>query len=212
MAVDFSNPQQVSAFRSHMISQGINKSQLSQLDNFLQGRQKEQLVRQGVIDLADIAESDPAAALRLANEGIRPGVGATADERKLQAKKSGLDKSIAILEKNLLEAGPFGRGAVGGPLGAIIGNVTGGALAPESADFEALRKSMIGPVARIISQEAGVLTDRDIERAENLLPRLRDDPGLSQRKLDNLRELLGDTGSGGGQATQAGRFTIEKIE
>ena len=49
---------------------------------------------------------------------------------------------------------------------------------------------MIGPVARVISQEVGVLTDRDIKRAEGMLPAMTDGPETRRKKLQIMKEAL----------------------
>lgn len=115
----------------------------------------------------------------------------TADEKKKESQKETLTRNLGILQKNLQEAEL--RGPVAGRLG-FLSKLTGGAVAPEVADYESLRKGMIGQVARVISGETGVLTDQDIKRAENLLPKLSDSQKVAQNKLNNLRELLGREG------------------
>lgn len=110
-----------------------------------------------------------------------------AEERKAELKMKTLSSSLDVLEKNLKQVEI--RGPTAGRL-AFISKLTGGAIYPEVGDYEALRKGLIGPVARAISGEVGVLTDKDIARAEQLLPKVSDTPGLAKRKLDNLRELI----------------------
>jgi len=105
-----------------------------------------------------------------------------------QKKVAGLTSTINVLEKNLGQVQL--RGAIAGKFGKGIAALTGGGLATQTADYEALRKGLIGPVARAISEEVGVLTDRDIKRAEGLLPKVTDSRKLAQNKINNLRELI----------------------
>ena len=120
--------------------------------------------------------------------------GLTADEKKKQDKLGTLSTNLKVLEKNLNQVEQ--RGVLGGGVGKILAGVTGGAQFGETADYEALRKGLIGPVARAISGEVGVLTDRDISRAEQLLPKVTDDPALAERKLQNLNQLISEQGGG----------------
>src|SRR3990167_6294961 len=112
----------------------------------------------------------------------------TVEEKKAEASKQNVLKSINLLEENLGQAEL--RGPIAGRLG-FLSPLTGGVIAPEVSDFEALRKGLIGPLARLISQEKGVLTDKDITRAEGLLPTLGDTQIVVDNKLRNLRSLLG---------------------
>lgn len=118
--------------------------------------------------------------------------GLTADEKKQQMKLGTLSTNLKVLEQNLNQVEQ--RGVLGGGFGKFLAGVTGGAAFGETADYEALRKGLIGPVARAISGEVGVLTDRDISRAEQLLPKVTDDPKLAERKLANLNQLIQEQG------------------
>ena len=72
------------------------------------------------------------------------------------------------------------------------GQLAGGLLGvnPKATAYESLRKASIGPLARAISGEVGVLTDKDIARAEGLLPRITDTPEEAELKLQNLYETI----------------------
>ena len=120
----------------------------------------------------------------------------TVEVKKEQKKFSDLGSSLNLLEKNLGEAelkGPFA-----GRL-SFLSSLTGGAVAPQTQDYEAIRKSMIGPLARAISGEVGVLTDRDISRAESLLPRLHETEEVRKNKLANLRQIISERQGGKGK-------------
>ncbi len=121
--------------------------------------------------------------------------GQTGGEADLTTEQQKKITNLQILQTNLnalvTNLGQVqGRGAIGGRLGVAAAGLTGGAVATETADFEALRKGLIGPVARAISGEVGVLTDKDIARAEDLLPKVTDAPQLAQRKIQNLQQLI----------------------
>ena len=110
--------------------------------------------------------------------------------RKQEQKLGTIEVSVSELEKQLNQIGGASRGKLGGTLGKLLAGATGGEVATDVADYEALRKALIGPLARGISGEVGVLTDRDIARAEGLLPKVTDAKKLAKRKLDNLRSLI----------------------
>lgn len=59
-----------------------------------------------------------------------------------------------------------------------------------------LQSAFSGQVARVISSEVGVLTDRDIKRASDILPKLTDSAQQRQRKVELIREALGNLKSG----------------
>ena len=111
----------------------------------------------------------------------------TAEEKKKKGQVEDLERALNLLEKNLKQAEL--RGPAAGRL-SFLSTMSGGALFPEVTDYEALRKGLIGPVARVIAAEVGVLTQQDINRAEDMLPKLSDTIKTSERKLANIRTLL----------------------
>lgn len=113
----------------------------------------------------------------------------TKEEEKI-GKFKDVESNLNLLLENLGEVDS--RGPVGGGLSTMMAKMTGGASNPDVADYEALRQSMIGPLARTISGEVGVLTDQDISRAEKLLPKISDDPRVAEKKVANLRKLIGN--------------------
>ncbi len=81
------------------MTQSRLNSEVKRLDEIIEAKQREQLVRQGAMDLSDIAESDPASALRLVNEGFRPaGAGLTAAEQKAKKSKTNTETILRLLE------------------------------------------------------------------------------------------------------------------
>jgi len=179
MAIDYAK------FREAAIAKGVPAKEV---DAFIKKKQTEELARQGVLDVGDIATSDPSTALKLTQEGIKPK--GSAEEQKQAQKMTDLEQSVGLLEKNYREI--EATGPVKGRATKLLSGLTGGAVAPEIADYEALRQSMIGPLARAISGEVGVLTDRDIGRAENLLPKVGDTPKVAEKKLNNLKTIIAE--------------------
>jgi len=184
------NQSAVDKWYQENIASGVSKSKL---DAIVQQQQADYLVRQGVPS-SEIS-TDP---IKLRGQVQEVSAGKykpvlSAEKEKAELKMETLSISLDTLEKNLEQVEI--RGPVAGRL-LFLSQLTGGAINPEAADYEALRKGMIGPVARAISGEVGVLTDRDIARAEQLLPKVSDAKGLAKRKLDNLRELIAKRSEG----------------
>lgn len=76
----------------------------------------------------------------------------------------------------------FGAGKqVGQKLG-----LTGAAI----REYEALVNASVGPIARAVLGEVGVLTDKDVARAKGALPSLTDTPEESRRKVANMRQIV----------------------
>lgn len=126
--------------------------------------------------------------------------GLTADQKNKQAKAQSLQQGVGVLLNNYQAAGA-GQGIVGGGR-SILGRTPGVrslGLDPQAQNFEDQRKALIAPLARTISGEVGVLTDRDISRAEGLLPRLSDPPEVAQKKIEDLLYLIQNAGGGGSE-------------
>lgn len=126
--------------------------------------------------------------------------GLTTDQKNKQAKAASLQQSVGVLLNNYQTAGG-GQSLVGGGR-SILGRTPGVrslGLDPAAQNYEDQRKALIAPLARTISGEVGVLTDRDIARAEGLLPRLSDPPQVAQKKIEDLMFLIQQAGGGGGE-------------
>lgn len=137
-------------------------------------------------------------------EAARGGGGMTADMKNKAAKAKSLSQGIGLLFQNFQTAGG-GKGAAGIPA-SLLGRTPGVrslGLAPNAQQYEDQRKALIAPLARAISGEVGVLTDRDISRAEGLLPRLSDPPSVANKKIQQLIYLIE---SGGGSSSQEQQF------
>lgn len=164
-------------------------------------------VRSGQMDIKDIPQGQRAGvAIGLEAFGFQPKEDESAEEKKKKSKKQDVLKNLELLEKNYEEIKLRGPGT--GDVATLLSNLTRGKIAPEIRDYEALRMAFIAPLARTISGEVGVLTDRDVERAEKLLPKVSEPESIAKRKLKNLREILrGET-----QPSSVEGFTIEAIE
>lgn len=119
------------------------------------------------------------------------------------------DNADAIAQK-VTELGPDVFGPSARSRGVILGILQKVGLAPQITQYEAMRQALIAPLARAISGEVGVLTDRDIGRAEGLLPKIGDSQEEVQRKLETLYTQIGNRKSailgqyGAAGSTQSG--------
>ena len=78
-----------------------------------------------------------------------------------------------------------------GRIAGLLGNIQGlSGFNDQISAYNAFRKSSIGPIARAISQEVGVLTDKDVKRAEELLPSSTDTAGEREQKFQTLETLI----------------------
>ena len=81
-----------------------------------------------------------------------------------------------------------------GVLGRLEGNMTRfsawAGTDPRAKAFLDLRSATIGPLARAISRETGVLNEGDLRRADGLLPRLTDTPDEIKFKKDLIGAIL----------------------
>lgn len=114
------------------------------------------------------------------------GTGMSTTQQKAANKMADASAIADQIEEVFAQAG--GGGGVTGYLTKLGAKIPG--VASEARAYESIRKASIGPLARAISGEVGVLTDRDIARAENLLPRLDDTPYEARLKLQNLRKAI----------------------
>lgn len=78
--------------------------------------------------------------------------------------------------------GPI-EGRTKGPVQGFFGN-TGVRV------YEDMKKAFIGNISRSILLEKGVLTDKDVERAAGLLPKLEDTEEIKTKKINEIQNLL----------------------
>lgn len=74
-------------------------------------------------------------------------------------------------------------------------------LTPEEANFEAKRTLLFNAIARKLGEEKGVLSDQDIKRIDNALPKLADNKKQKMAKMDATYSLLNIRRGGGEQQT-----------
>ena len=111
----------------------------------------------------------------------------SAGKEKIINQANTANSILNTMEREYKRVGPTGR-IVG--LGQKAGQALG--LNPQASAYEAIRLASIGVLARAISSEVGVLTQQDIERAEQLLPKLTDTPQEARLKFRSLREAIAE--------------------
>lgn len=108
-------------------------------------------------------------------------------QQKEMGKIDSVEASLQQLTQ-MLDAAGGGQGIMGALTRNIGTKIPG--VASDARVFEGFRSALIAPLARAISGEVGVLTDRDIKRAEGLLPKLSDTPEEAQKRIDSLQALI----------------------
>jgi hypothetical protein len=110
----------------------------------------------------------------------------SAAEVKAQQQLSGVQTGVDRIARLYSQTGAQGRiGGLVGEAGAALG------LNEAAQNYNNQREALLAPLARAISGEVGVLTDRDIKRADRLLPKLTDNPNEARAKLQELYLTIG---------------------
>jgi hypothetical protein len=113
-------------------------------------------------------------------------------DKKLLDAFNKIDNTINQLE------GAFNRASSGigiAPFARLFGSAKKvgqrlGLTGPSVREYEALVNASVGPIARAVLGEVGVLTDKDVERAKSALPSLTDTPEEARRKIRNMRQIV----------------------
>lgn len=118
------------------------------------------------------------------------------EKAKVQEAEGGL-RLVDVIENNFTELQGMGLTAQTGGLGRLQG-LSGEAAAitqsgqkgEAAAAYKDTVEAFLSKLSRA-SGEKGVLTDQDIARIKKALPKFTDAPGTVERKLENVREILG---------------------
>jgi hypothetical protein len=125
------------------------------------------------------------------NSGIIQTTQQKVADAKLQAMVNNTNQLITALEKV-----PVG----GEALGATIESWIPFREASDSANavkvYNSLRGAFTGPVARVISMEVGVLTDKDIKRSQDVLPAVGDNAVVRAEKIKNINQAIANLKAG----------------
>lgn len=158
--------------------------QQSQIDQYFQGLVLQDLQQTGGKRLS---------AIKAAYDIFGGGAQAKPSAAQIKAEQQTMQVQSNIQQLgDLYQQAGGGRGRVGGLIGGAAGTV---GLDQPAYNFNQFRDSMLAPLARAISGEVGVLTDRDIKRADGLLPKLTDSAQEAATKLRTLNNLLSSRAS-----------------
>lgn len=164
--------------------------QAKQIDEFIKRKQTEELARQGVVGIEDIAKTDPGAALRLSQQGIKPASKLSAEEQKKADAFNATAQLVDTLERRFSEA----RGGEYTGMGAIIGgtkkNIAGAIGLDDPARIYNAERTGFGAVLKTLTGDVGVLTDKDYARLSKLLPSFTDSADVAQSKFEDVRKQM----------------------
>lgn len=96
-----------------------------------------------------------------------------------------------------------------GPIqGRTVGKVAGFLGEENVRALEDISAGVLGNISRGLMQEVGVLTDQDVKRAKNLLPKLTDTVAVKKRNLDEIKNLISTRYSEFKRRTDAGLSNV----
>lgn len=178
-------------FRQAAIKAGYKQADVEKV--IQQKAQKEaqlNLAKQGVLDPAKLAETDPILAQQAIQQGAIPAVSATETKRKNSANEvinfiNNLEKSYSDAGGGTYGVGPGAR--IKGALESLKGNVG----LNESASGYNDTKEGFAATLKSLTGDTGVLTDQDFERLSKLLPGLGSTKKESIDKFNLLRDQVG---------------------
>lgn len=127
-------------------------------------------------------------------------------QQKIANQTTALEQNINQLESQL---SGIPSGAAGIP-SSLLSRIPALGLAPEAEVFNALKKSFVGPVARVIAQEVGVLTDQDVKRNEDILPKITDTAQIRSMKIQAIRTAIQNL-KGGQAYSPTGQSYIQSL-
>jgi len=160
-----------------------------------------------------ISEASAFAPILLASMGVKEQKPMGKDEIGLATAENMIGEIENALEGITLSGTEFGA-ATGGRLATAYGKAI---PASQQGQYLQLRTGVASRLARALG-EVGVLTDKDIERAVNLLPTLEDTPQSAKSKIERLRRLLGETralygvyGAGTGESQDNNSALLEML-
>ena len=134
----------------------------------------------------------------LAAYKLQPGSQLTSAEKdKVNQANSALNL-VNVLADNFAELQGLGLTAKGGGLGRLQGLLGIGAAVTQAGEggaaaaaYKDTKDAFLSKLSRA-SGEKGVLTDKDIERISKALPRFTDSPETAARKIQTVRQIIGD--------------------
>jgi hypothetical protein len=142
--------------------------------------------------------------------GENTGIMQTSAQKVAEGKLSAMTNNTNQLF-NALEKVPVGASALGATMESWIPFREASEGANAVKVYNSLRDAFTGPVARIISQEVGVLTDRDIKRAQDILPAVGDNAEVRASKITNIKQAIDNIKGGAPLSSEAQEWYRENV-
>lgn len=98
-------------------------------------------------------------------------------------------KQAAINTLQNLMSNYSAQGVIGGNITNFLNGITGGAYNPKTAAYESGAQGSLAQIVKAMG-DTGALSDRDLERAYNLIPKTTDSASAAQYKYQSLMNLL----------------------
>ena len=179
----------LNTFKTFLLKKYPNRAK--EINTFVESKQREELVRQGSMDLTDLQKTDPGAALKLLQEGIKPKIELSEGEKKNQLAIGASQGLIDVLEKRFTEAKGGEFTGLGAKVAGTSKNIKGALnLDTTAAIYNRERRGFTANLRQITS-DTGVLTQKDYERIADLLPKFTDDPEVVKGLFQDLRVMMG---------------------
>jgi hypothetical protein len=202
MAIDWSNQEDIIKRRQAAINAGYKPAEV---DKFIEGKQKEnatlKLIQHGVLDVTDIAKSDPLLAQKAIESGSKANPVLSAVDKKNKITGEATVNFVDSLEKAYQAAGggTFGKGP-GARLKGAAEEIKGKVGLNEDAAVYNDSKAGFAATLKALTGDTGVLTDQDFERLSKLLPSLGSTQKEAVDKFNQLRDQM------------ASKFGVEKTQ
>jgi hypothetical protein len=142
--------------------------------------------------------------------GENTGIMQTSAQKVADGKLSAMTNNVTQLF-NALENVPVGASALGSTLESWIPFREASEGANAVKVYNSLRDAFTGPVARIISQEVGVLTDKDVKRAQDILPAVGDNADVRATKITNIKQAIDNIKGGAPLSSEAQEWYRENV-
>jgi len=120
-------------------------------------------------------------------------------EKQSSARLKSAD-ALSGIENNISQLYSLSKDLPDTKFGSFTGNIKSKipylGLEPDINTYQSLRKAFTGPMARVISAEVGVLTDKDIQRSQDIIPSIKDSVEQRNKKWKELLTAIENVKTG----------------
>lgn len=213
MATDWNNTQDVMLKRQKAIDAGYKAEDV---DAFIK-QQKDnaammELAKQGVVNVADIAKTNPQLAQKAINQGAEPKKAMSADEEKKQRSKDLAERIVTQLEEQYYqgqETPELASGRVGGLFQDLLSKA---GYNPKLKIYNATVASD-RPILARAAGEVGALTEAEQEAAIKQLPSAYSTADEANLGFQELRKRLGlKPKTSKKQSSGRSKYTVEAVQ